>query len=158
MKICMSLLLGLSMSATVLAQDSAAPDIDGEVVVIADLSRSEIDDAILEIEEDFYRVFNAGNDDRAFDVVCRTETPVGTHFSQRVCEPNFLSRARTRNINDHQLGEIRLSESALRDSLAAEFAELARRMEALAQSSPQFVELAGILQTLRARRAQLENN
>lgn len=46
--------------------------------------------ALVEAEDRFYQVFNAGNDNHDFDMLCREEARTGTLIRQRVCTPRIV--------------------------------------------------------------------
>lgn len=146
-------LLGLTCCLPLAAQDNE----EGEVVVIADLSRAEVVQFIEEVEEDLYRIFNANNDDDAYDIFCNNIVPTGSNRPVRSCEPKFLTDARARNVNDSQFGaDTLLTDSALRRTMQSEFEELERKMEAMVTEQPRFAETFGILDALRRRLAEID--
>ena len=136
------------------AQDN---DADQGQIVIDDLSRSELRAEIEKIQNEFYRVFNASNDDDDFDIVCQSFTQTGTNISERACEPKFVTDRRGQNAKDYQDGfDELLSQEALLDELEPSFAQLTAKMNALASESEYFRELNQILQMLRSRLNELE--
>ncbi|CAN0506421.1 unnamed protein product, partial [Discosporangium mesarthrocarpum] len=52
----------------------SAQDDDGEVIVIAELNRAEVNQFIEEAEDQFYAIFNANVDDEDYRITCRRET------------------------------------------------------------------------------------
>jgi hypothetical protein len=40
-------------------------------------------------EKTAYEVFNSFNDEKRFDISCRTEEPLGTRFKRQLCQPAF---------------------------------------------------------------------
>lgn len=127
-------------------------------IVIDDLSRSELRTEIEKIQNEFYRVFNASNDDDDFDIVCHQYTATGTNIPDQACEPKFIIQRRGDNATDYQNGlDELLSAKALLDEMQPSFTLLTEKMNALAKESEYFRELNQILQMLRARLAELEN-
>jgi len=156
MKRLLRLIIPMLLAPMTLAQEPAE---DEDVIVIAELNRAEVRQFIEEVEAEVYEIFNTHNDDDAFDIACRDETPTGSNISQQLCEPRFMTEARSKNANDHRLGiDDLLTPRGLRAELEAEFRQLTEKMEALAAENAQFREVVGILNALRARQAQLLNN
>ena len=157
MKRLLTLCMALSLTPWLHAQDSNEDE--GEVIVIADLNRAEIRQFIEEVEAEVYEIFNAANDDDAYDIFCRSETPTGTNIPQRICEPRFMTDARAKNVNDHRMGvDELLTPRALQAELEPEMQRLTEKMDALGRENAQFREVVQILSALRARQAQLQNN
>ncbi len=147
------LLLALLTALPAVAQDNAE---DGEVVVIAELNRAEVTQFIEEAEDQLYAIFNANNDDDRFDIECGDFTPTGSHIKQRVCEPRFMREARAENVTDSRFtDQTLLTDTGLRADQQANYEALQGKMEELTRNNAQFREIAGILQQLRARLAQL---
>lgn len=46
--------------------------------------------ALVEADDRFYEVFNAGNDNHDFDMLCHVEARTGTLIRQRVCTPRIV--------------------------------------------------------------------
>ena len=156
MKKLTNLVLSVMSLLPVLPALALAQDDEGEVIVIAELNRSEVNKFIEEVQAEFYAIYNANNDDDEFDIICYKATPTGSHISQEVCEPQFFFDARAENANNHYIGDDTLeNDQALRAQHKSDFEELQRRMEAMTTSNAQFREIASILQQLRARLAQL---
>ncbi|MCI5105985.1 MAG: hypothetical protein MRY76_04675 [Pseudomonadales bacterium] len=148
-----ALLLGLLSALPAFAQDNAE---EGEVVVIGELNRAEVTQFIEEAEDQLYAIFNANNDDDRFDIECGDFTPTGSHIKRRVCEPRFMTEARAENVTDSRFtDQTLLTDTGLRADQQANYEELQEKMEELSRNNAQFREIAGILQQLRARLAQL---
>ena len=144
--------LFLFSGTQLLAQD------DGEVIVIADLNRAEVRQFIAEAEDQFYGIFNANIEDEDFKITCRRETPTGSNIAVRVCEPEFLNKARADNMASFQFNRgTELTDASLRSQLEPEFTQLQAMMEEMAQTIPEFAQIASILTQLRARQEQLAN-
>jgi hypothetical protein len=45
------------------------------------------------VEKEYVDLYNKLNADRQFDIVCRMDTPTGSNFAVRVCQPRYLLRA-----------------------------------------------------------------
>ena len=135
-----------------------ANDAVQEQIVIDDLSRPELRTEIEKIQNEFYRVFNANNDDEDFDIVCHQFTRTGTNIPEQACEPKFMIQRRGQNAKDYQDGtDELLSSAALLDEMQASFALLTEKMNAIASENEYFRELNQILQMLRSRLGELEN-
>lgn len=140
-----------------LAQE--ASDIE-EVIVIGELSRAAVEEQIIEVEDDIFRQFNASNarnNTRELNIECRRETPTGTHFPQRICEPVFLTRARLQNNRDFAADiATRLTPEQLQALVAENYKEMNVAYARLIQEDVAFAEIVNILAALRARLAQLQ--
>ncbi|MEQ8315497.1 MAG: hypothetical protein RL839_08540 [Gammaproteobacteria bacterium] len=149
-----NLLLALVLLVPGLA--AVAQEEEGEVIVISELSRPEVRQFIEEAEDQFYAIFNANVDDDDFKVTCSRQTPTGTNIPVRVCEPEFMLRARADNQNTFQFNRgAELSNDALRASLQPEYDRLQAKMEEMTREIPEFAQIASILTQLRARLAEL---
>lgn len=148
------LLLSLVLIVPVLPV--AAQDEEGEVIVIAELNRAEVREFIEEAEDQFYAIFNANVDEDDYKISCSRETPAGTNIPVRVCEPEFMRRARADNQNAFQFNRgTELTNSALRAQLEPEYKRLQEKMEQMTQEIPEFAQIASILTQLRARLDEL---
>ena len=149
----LTFLLGcLILPGSLWAQDTD----EGEVIVIDDLTRAEVEAYIIEVENQFYQVFNASTDKRHLKVNCGTDTPTMSHITQRVCEPVFVVDARNENARQYRDGnDILMSAEDLRKQLQSEFAELTDEMNRVLKENATFRELNGILRLLRGRLAEL---
>jgi len=72
------------------ADDEAGASIEvDEEVVVRGRSRAMLRAQIELAEEAVYARFNEINSNDEFDIHCRRVTPINSHISRRVCEPNF---------------------------------------------------------------------
>jgi hypothetical protein len=128
----------------------------GEVIVIADLNREEVEQFIDEAESQFYAIFNSNIDDDDYKITCRQETPTGSNISERVCEPAFMIRARAENANTFGFNAgVVVPDKAILSSVQPEYERLQQMMEQMASEVPEFAQIASILTQLRARRNEL---
>lgn len=129
---------------------------EGDVIVIAELNRAEVEQFITEAEDQFYAIFNANVDDEDYKITCRKETPTGSNIAIRVCEPAFMIKARAENANSigFNAGVVE-TDRAVRSAVEPEYRQLQEKMEAMTKEVPAFAQIAGILSQLRARRDQL---
>ena len=129
---------------------------EGELIVIAELNRTEVRQFIEEAEDQFYAIFNDNNDDEDFTITCSRQTPTGSNIPVRVCEPEFLHRARADNQNTFQFNRgATLTESAIQSALQPQYDQLQEKMEQMTREIPQFAQISSILAQLRARLAEL---
>ena len=136
----------------------SAQEEEGEVIVIAELNRAEVRQFIEEAEDQFYEIFNANLDDDDYKITCREETPTGSNISVRVCEPEFMIRARAENARQLNINFGALTtDQAIRAGLETEYTRLQEMMEQMTQEVPEFAQIASILTQLRARQNQLTN-
>lgn len=147
---CAAALLGAGVQGNAIAAE------DGEVIRIEDLSRNELNTYIVEAEDQLYALFNSLNSTDRFDIVCRKEKKTGSNISERVCPPNFLIEESATNVSDFMFGGRALAaDSAVITGSSSELEALQKEMAELIKSNDQMREIAGILQLLRKRRAQL---
>ena len=133
---------------------------DEEVIVISELSRAEVEEQLEAVEDDLFRQFNAyntGQGNEILNIECRRETPTGTHFPVRVCEPVFLSRARQENNRKFAADlETRFTQQQLESVVADQTAAMNAAYAQLIEEDAIFAEVVGILAALRARLAELQ--
>ena len=137
---------------------SQAQDKDGEVIVISELNRTDVEQFIEEAEDQFYEIFNTNVEDDDFKISCRRETPTGSNIPIRVCEPKFMVDARARNANNFGFNAgVVEADRAIRTAVEPQYEQLQQMMEQMTQEIPAFAQIANILGQLRARREQLLN-
>jgi hypothetical protein len=56
----------------------------------AGMSRSELRRALTDAEDAVYTIFNELNTDDRYDIICRTERRVTSHFSTRICKARLF--------------------------------------------------------------------
>ena len=133
-----------------------AQENEGEVIVIADLNREEVEQFIDEAESQFYAIFNSNIDDDDYKITCRQETPTGSNISERVCEPAFMIRARAENANTFGFNAgVVVPDKAILSSVQPQYERLQQMMEQMVSEVPEFAQIASILTQLRARRNEL---
>ncbi len=153
MKITRKLLLALLLAClgyAPLAQED-------QLVVIEDLSKSELRKEIVSIEQELYQFFNDNNADADLEIKCQEFIRTGSHIPVQACEPKFMRDARAENANDSAFGiqELMLDERLIQYH-AVDYQRLTEAMNALAKENPNFAQLVMILNKLNARLAQLE--
>jgi hypothetical protein len=62
-----------------------APGAMEEVTVIGEKTLLELEREYILAEDNFFEMFNEFNDDWRYEVVCKKETPTGSHIKRRVC-------------------------------------------------------------------------
>ena len=133
-----------------LALVSLAQDDEGEVIVISELNRAEVEQFIEEAEDQFYEIFNTNVDDDDFKISCRRETPTGSNIPVRVCEPKFMVDARARNANTFGFNAgVVEADRSIRTAVEPQYQQLQQRMEQMTQEIPAFAQIASILPQLR---------
>ena len=131
---------------------------DEDQIVIEDLSRAQLRAEIDKIQKEFYRVFNAANDDDKLDIICHRYLPTGSNIRKEACEPQFVIDRRGENAaNWQQQIELLLSGSELQADLEIEFQTLAAAINAVAMENQYFRELRTILRVLQARLEEITN-
>lgn len=142
---------------TSISSNAAEENQNGELIIISELSRSEVSSLIVEAEDQLYEFFNANNQNNMNDIYCAKVKSTGSNISKRVCEPKFLVNARTNNRTDLQ-DSFALSEPqwAVNGSLKEEYKELQSEMEKLSENNQQFREISVIVTQLNARKKELD--
>jgi len=136
----------------------AAAQEEGEVIVIAELSRSEVTQFLEEAEDQFYAIFNANVEEDDYEISCRKERPTGSNILVRMCEPAFMIKARAENANWIGFNAAAIvTDQAIRSGLEPEYARLQEKMEQMTQDIPEFAQIGSILAQLRTRHNQLTN-
>ena len=129
-----------------------------EQIVIDDLSLAELREQIEIVQTEFYRVFNAMNDDDKFDIICHRYMPTGSNISRDACEPQFVIDKRADNVKESRFGNDTLMDhDALMASLQPQFEELTRKMNTIAAESQYFSELNQVLGMLNDRLREITN-
>ena len=137
---------------------SQAQDEEGEVIVISELNRTDVEQFIEEAEDQFYEIFNTNIEDDDFKISCRREPPTCSNIPIRVCEPKFMVDARARNANNFGFNAgVVEADRAIRTAVEPQYEQLQQMMEQMTQEIPAFAQIANILGQLRARREQLLN-
>jgi len=54
---------------------------------------SDVRKQITKTEEQYFALYNKLNTVRQYDMVCRMDTPTGTTFAKRVCQPRYVQAA-----------------------------------------------------------------
>lgn len=147
------------LALTTLAAISAPPSANGaeqEQIVIDDFTVPQLRAEIEKIQAEFYRVFNALNDDDEFDIVCQKFIPTGSNISQVGCEPKFVTKRRGENANDYRLGidELMNNQGTIKE-LQPQFEQLTAEINEAASQNDYFRELSQILKMLRDRLSEL---
>jgi hypothetical protein len=155
-KYLVSAFLGLALVSPSFAQHDDT-DVE-EIIVIGELTKSAAEEQIIAVEDELYRMFNEKNGDSKLNMECYRVTPTGSHFSHRLCEPRFLTRARQDNIKDYASGVgVLLTPDALQQQVKDDMDKVNAVYTRLLKEDPIFAEVAAILAALRARLAQLNN-
>jgi hypothetical protein len=55
---------------------------------------------MVKAERQFFDLYNKVNTNPEFSIVCRMETPTGTNFATRVCQPKYLITAKAREASE----------------------------------------------------------
>ena len=73
------------------AEDARYADLE-EIIVTAPRSLRSMRAEIDAVQDRAFALFNELNVDNDYDIVCRRETPTGSHIPQRVCRPRYMDR------------------------------------------------------------------
>lgn len=149
-------IIGLFCGSVLGLLDFSSASAAAEQIVIDDLTPSQLRTEIKKIQTEFYRVFNAANEDPDLEIVCHTYVPTSSHIKREACEPQFVIDKRGQNATDARLFvDALLDANGLQKELTAEFAKLTEAMNALAAENSYFKELNSILGMLRGRLDEL---
>jgi hypothetical protein len=75
----------------------------------AAMSRSKLRRALVDAEDAVYRIFNDLNTDDEYDIICKNERRVTSHFSHRVCKARLFREAVEERGRDFRDEEVHLS-------------------------------------------------
>ncbi len=69
--------------------------------VLAELSKSELFQEIRRVEAEYFRLFNASEQDKSLHVLCGTYRPKGSFIPRHFCEPRFVAEARSAVVGEY---------------------------------------------------------
>jgi hypothetical protein len=127
-----------------------------EIIVIGELSRPAVRTQIIRVETDIYNFYNANNGNKKLNIVCSQVALTGTRIPQRVCEPVFLTEARSREMRRFVqefdgVAELR----SLEANVKIEMDEMNAVYAALIEKHFSFAEALLVLEDLKARLEEL---
>jgi len=149
------ILLVVVVSQLSLGQAADNSDIE-EIIVIGELSKSAVRSQIIRVETDIYNFYNANNGNKKLNIVCSQVALTGTRIPQRVCEPVFLTEARsqeTRRFVQEFSGVAELQ--SLEANVKIETDEMNAIYAALIDKYSSFAEALLVLEDLKARLEEL---
>ena len=149
------ILLVVVVSQLSLGQAADNSDIE-EIIVIGELSKSAVRSQIIRVETDIYNFYNANNGNKKLNIVCSQVALTGTRIPQRVCEPVFLTEARsqeTRRFVQEFSGVAELQ--SLEANVKIETNEMNAVYAALIDKYSSFAEALLVLEDLKARLEEL---
>ena len=149
------ILLVVVVSQLSLGQAADNSDIE-EIIVIGELSKSAVRSQIIRVETDIYNFYNANNGNKNLNIVCSQVALTGTRIPQRVCEPVFLTEARsqeTRRFVQEFSGVAELQ--SLEANVKIETDEMNAVYAALIDKYSSFAEALLVLEDLKARLEEL---
>ncbi len=123
------------------------------------LTAAELRNAIAKTENEYYKEFNAGEQDKSLHIVCGKYRPTGTFLTNRYCEPRFLIDARS-NAYYHVAREpipplvMQASTNTLNSSNRDNFNALTVAMNEALENNPRFRELHFYLTELKSAQYQ----
>jgi hypothetical protein len=127
-----------------------------EIIVIGELSRPAVRTQIIRVETDIYNFYNANNGNKKLNIVCSQVALTGTRIPQRVCEPVFLTEARSREMRRFVQEFDGVAELlSLEASVKVETNEMNTVYAALIEKHLSFAEALLILEDLKARLEEL---
>jgi len=155
MKKTVLVLLLVAVSQLSLGQVADTPAIE-EVIVIGELSKPAVRSQIIRVETDIYNFYNANNGNKKLNIVCRQVALTGTRIPQRVCEPVFLTEARSREVRRFIQEFDGVAElQALEASVKIETDEMNAVYASLIEKYSPFAEALLVLEDLKARLEEL---
>ena len=149
------ILLVVVVSQLSLGQAADNSDIE-EIIVIGELSKSAVRSQIIRVETDIYNFYNENNGNKKLNIVCSQVALTGTRIPQRVCEPVFLTEARsqeTRRFVQEFSGVAELQ--SLEANVKIETDEMNAVYAALIDKYSSFAEALLVLEDLKARLEEL---
>ena len=149
----------LLSSFNAVAQDAvesqeAAPvsRIPYSITVTPNPSRARLRKLIDTVEDDFVERFNELNLDDDYDIHCSKVTRTLSHIRKRICEAEFLIKARADNVSEYMLlGGFLLSPSALEDETFRDFEILQEKVDELTSTHKSLRDVAYVLGELKSR-------
>ena len=149
------ILLLIAVSQLSFGQAEDKPVIE-EVIVIGELSRPAVRTQIIRVETDIYNFYNANNGNKKLNIVCRQVALTGTRIPQRVCEPVFLTEARSREVRRfvQELDGVAEMQS-LEARVKIETDEMNAVYASLIEKHSPFAEALLVLEDLKARLEEL---
>lgn len=135
----MLLLPALFGASWTVAQESSAMTADEleEIIVVAPRTFTSMRAEIVRTEDRALGLFNELNEDDDYDIVCRNETPTGSHIPERVCRPVYVMRLEARAAQDFILFGVDMApveDPAYHDRI------LRKKLEELASENPSLLE------------------
>ena len=133
------------------------PEVE-EIIVIGELSRQGVRAQIIRVENDIYNFYNERNGNPELNIKCRKVALTGTRIPQRVCEPLFWTKARSRQVQNfiYDWSGIAELEDMSKDVIQ-ETEEMNRIYAELIRKYPSFAEALLVLEDLKARLEELGN-
>ena len=86
------------------AEDAGYADLE-EIIVTAPRTLRSMRAEIDEVQDRAFALFNELNVDNDYDIVCRRETPTGSHIPVRVCRPRYVDRLEAEAAQDFLAGD-----------------------------------------------------
>ena len=149
------ILLVVVVSQLSLGQAADNSDIE-EIFVIGELSKSAVRSQIIRVETDIYNFYNANNGNKKLNIVCSQVALTGSRIPQRVCEPVFLTEARSRETRRFVQEFSGVAElQSLEANVKIETDEMNAVYAALIDKYSSFAEALLVLEDLKARLEEL---
>lgn len=158
------------------SSEKAESDKPYEMFITRQPGKANLRDLIAEVEEDFFARYNDLNPDDAYDMYCYEYTPTMSHIRKRACEPLFILQQRARNGSDlgFALGGIggkgakslgaALSSVYLESpremgkNMSRHYEILVENMESFTQSDRELAEIASVMEQLKFRLENFQDN
>ena len=157
MRISLLILSMSSLSYLPITLEANEPEVE-EIIVIGELSRQGVRAQIIRVEEDIYNFYNERNGNPELDIECRKVALTGTRIPQRVCEPLFWTKARSRQVQNFIYDWSGIAElEDMSEDVLQETEEMNRIYAELIQEYPSFAEALLVLEDLKARLVELGN-
>ena len=133
------------------------PEVE-EIIVIGELSRQGVRAQIIRVENDIYNFYNERNGNPELNIKCRKVALTGTRIPQRVCEPLFWTKARSRQVQNFVYDWSGIAElEDMSKDVIQETEEMNRIYAELIRKYPSFAEALLVLEDLKARLDELGN-
>ena len=157
MRISLLILSMFSLSYLPITLGANEPEVE-EIIVIGELSRQGVRAQIIRVENDIYNFYNERNGNHELDIECRKVALTGTRIPQRVCEPVFWTKARSRQVQEFIYDWSGIAElEDMSEEVIQETEEMNRIYAELIREYPSFAEALLVLEDLKDRLEELGN-
>lgn len=145
-------------------QSSRQSRLPYEIIVTPNVTLSNLEKLLVQIEDDFFEKFNELNVDQKYDVRCYEFVPTGSHIKSRVCDPNLFINAQGDNASEYMSAIISkvpppllMSRKDLRFQTRQDFEILQNKLEEMYRANLEFNSIGNALSDVKKRIEDLRN-